>query len=197
MASYGPLRERVFKSSIFHHSSPKYYACMPLRPPQYKHWAQENMHAAMRAVIEESKSVREPAQQYDVPKSTLGDRVSGRVLPGATSGPPTYFTSDEEKELVSFLCRASEIGHGRTRQEVIAIVERALASRGNSRKVSSGWWSSFISRHPEIVLRTPATLSLARASASDRCVLANYFDELESTLTVPVSSLLWMRQECP
>ena len=171
------------KSSILHHSSPKYYACMPLRPPQYKHWAQENMHAAMRAVIEESKSVREAAQQYDVPKSTLGDRVSGRVLPGATSGPPTYLTSDEEKELVSFLCRVSEIGHGRTRQEVIAIVERALASRGNSRKVSSGWWSSFISRHPEIVLRTPATLSLARASASDRCVLDNYFDELESTLT--------------
>ena len=112
----------------------------------------------MRAVIEENKSVREAAQQYDVPKSTLGDRVSGRVLPGAISGPPTYQTNDEEKELVSFLCRAAEIGHGRTRHEVIAIVERVLASRGKSRKISSGWWSSFISRHPEIVLRTPAPL---------------------------------------
>ena len=33
------------------------------------------------------------------------------------------------------------------------------------------------------MLCTPATLSLARASASDRCVLDDYFDELESTLT--------------
>ena len=57
-----------------------------------------------------------------------------------------------------------------------------LASRGKSRKSSSGWWSSFISRHPEIVLRTPATVSLAQASAYDRCALDNYFDELESTL---------------
>ena len=77
--------------------SPKYCGSVPLRPLRYKHWTPESMHAAMRAVIEESKSVREAAQQYDVPKSTLGDRLSGRVLPGATSGQPTYLTNDEEK----------------------------------------------------------------------------------------------------
>ena len=88
---------RIPGSSSVRDTHPKYYACMPLRPPQHKHWAQENMHAVMRAVIEEIKSVCEAAQQYDVPKSTLGNKVSGRVLPGATSGPPTYLTSDEEK----------------------------------------------------------------------------------------------------
>lgn len=137
----------------------------------------------MRAVIEERKSVREAAEKHSVPRSTLGDRISGRVLPGATSGPHTYLTRDEEKELVIFLCRVAEIGHGRTRQEVIAIVQRVLIARGSSKNVSSGWWNSFVSRHPEITLRVPATLSIARASASDRCALDNYFDELESTLT--------------
>ena len=92
----------------------------------------------------------------------------------------TFLTSDEEEELVSFLCRTASIGHGRTRQEVIAIVERVLSSRGVTKSVSSGWWAAFVGRHPELALRTPATLSLARASASDRYVIDRYFEELES-----------------
>ena len=39
-----------------------------------------------------------------------------------------------------------------------------------------------VSRHPKLALRTPATLSLARATATDQGSLDNYFDELESTL---------------
>lgn len=118
---------------------------------------------------------------YHVPKSTLGDRISGRVLPGATSGPPCYLTNEEE-ELVTFLCRVAQIGQGCTRQKVIAIIEGVLASCGNARAISSGWWTSFISRHPTVALRTPATLLLAWVGASDRGSLDNYFDELESTL---------------
>ena len=137
--------------------------------------------AALKAVIEDGISVRDAADRYGVPRSTLGDRVSGRVLPGATSGPPTYLTREEEEELVTFLCRTAVIGHGRTRQEVIAIVERVLNSRGIARKVSYGWWASFATRHPKLALRIPATLSLARSNA-DENVLNNYFDELECTL---------------
>ncbi len=33
-----------------------------------------------------------------VPRSTLGDRISGRVLPGAVSGKPRYLSPEEEKE---------------------------------------------------------------------------------------------------
>ena len=72
----------------------------------------------------------------------------------------------------------------RTRREVIAIVERILSSHGNMRTVTPGWWTSFTLMHPNLALRTPATLSLARASASDRDIIDNYFDELESTLEV-------------
>ncbi len=92
--------------------------------------------AAIKAVIEGGMSVREAAQLHRVPKSTLGDRISVRVLPGATSGPPCYLNSEEEEELVTFLCRVAEIGRGRTRQEGIAIIERVLAVRGNARASS-------------------------------------------------------------
>ena len=152
------------------------------RPPQYKDWSNFAMKAAMQAVLEEGMSIRRAAEVYSVPKSTLGDRISGRVLPGCKSGPPSYLSFEEEVELVRFLYGTAQIGHGRTRQEVMAVVERVLHSRGNMKRVTSGWWTSFTKRHPEVVLRTPATVSSARANASNRLSIHNYFDELESTL---------------
>ena len=64
----------------------------------------------------------------------------------------------------------------------MAIVDRLLSSRGKKTAVSPGWWASFVVRHPKLTLRTPATLSLARANATDRVVIDNYFDELERAL---------------
>ena len=71
------------------------------------------MRESLAAIM--SMSVRQAAELHQVPKSTLGDRISGRVLPGAKSGPPTYLTSEEEEELATFLSRAAQIGYARTR----------------------------------------------------------------------------------
>ena len=56
------------------------------RPPTYKHWSAQNMTQAYSAVINDGMSVRRSALEYNVPRSTLGDRVSGKVLDGARSG---------------------------------------------------------------------------------------------------------------
>ena len=57
------------------------------------------MAQALNAVVTGGMSVREAASRFGVPKSTLGDRVSGRVQSGAVSGPKTYLTADEEASL--------------------------------------------------------------------------------------------------
>ena len=173
----------VFVGDVFEVSSRSVRdSLLPSRPSNYKGWSQRSMAAALKAVIEDGMSVRGAAEYYGVPKSTLGDRVSGRVLPGVTSGRCTYLSHEEEEELVTFLCRTALIGHARTRKEVMAIVDRLLSSRGKKTAVSPGWWASFVARHPKLTLRTPATLSLARANATDRVVIDNYFDELERAL---------------
>ncbi len=50
------------------------------------------------------------ALDYDLPHSTLHDRVSGKVCSGAVSGAPRYLDSDEEEELVAFLIGCAEVG---------------------------------------------------------------------------------------
>ena len=62
-------------------------------------------------------TIRQAALHYGIMKSTLDDRVSGRVLTGATSGPQTYLDEQEEKELVQFLLRSSEIGYAKSRKQ--------------------------------------------------------------------------------
>lgn len=140
------------------------------------------MDKALKAVTAEGCSVRRAASLYNVHKSILGDRVSGRVIPGSTSGPEKYLTTKEENELVKFLIRSAAIGYGKSRKEVIALVQSVLYTKGITKVVSNGWWESFCRRHPNLSLHAAAPLSMARAKASDPEMVSRYFDILEQTL---------------
>ena len=69
------------------------------------------MRKAVEACVNEGMSIRQAAFHFGVPKSTLGDRMSGRVVPHSTSGPKTYLSPEEETELVKFLLRCVAIGN--------------------------------------------------------------------------------------
>ena len=148
----------------------------------YKQWSEEQMKKAVDAVVILKLSVRNAAMQYNVPKSTLGDRISGRVQPGAVSGPAKYLTLSEESELSRFLSRCCQIGYARSRQEVLALVQQILDSKGMKVNLSHGWWDSFRKWHPEFVLRVPAPVSQSRSKATDPDVFSRYFDLLENTI---------------
>ena len=65
------------------------------------------MELAVQEVIQNKRPVREVASDYDIPKSTLSDRVSGR---GSRSGPPKYLSDDEENELEVFYLDVHQLG---------------------------------------------------------------------------------------
>ena len=54
----------------------------------WKDWSKDSLELVLKEVAEWSLTVRRVALQYDVPKSTLHDRVSGKVDPGAKVGAP-------------------------------------------------------------------------------------------------------------
>ncbi len=127
-------------------------------------------------------SIGQALLRFNVPKSTLGDRISGRVEPGAVSSPPKYLSAGEEEELVQFLLRCSSIGYPRTRKEVLCLVQSIVESRGIAADVTGGWWESFCRRNPTLTLRTPAPLSRARACSPDPDAISRYFELLEQTI---------------
>ncbi len=148
----------------------------------YRNWDEVSMLKAIEAVTKQRVSVRKASELYGVPKSTLSDKVLGKVPVKCRSGPSSYLTFEEEEELTSFILEMAKIGYALTRKEVICIVQRIVDSKDISTNVSNGWWERYVQRHPHIRLRAAVPLSLARAMASDRDVLNRYFDMLEDCL---------------
>ena len=177
-----PLSQRTFVSKPSLSCTQPFFginypAKTPTRPDVYKRWSEHSISRAVAAVIDDGISVHQT-----VPRSTLGDRISGRVLPGAVSVRPRYLSIEEEEELVSFLLKSSSVGYPRTRKDVVTIVQTACSKRGMNVNVTHGWWQAFYHCHPYISLRITSSLFLARAKASDPAVISNYFDMLEDCM---------------
>ena len=77
------------------------------------------MVAAMDDVRSGELLVSRAAKVYGVPKSTLHDRVLGRVLHGHKPGPKPYLSVAEEKEFANFLVDLAKAWYGKTRQQNI------------------------------------------------------------------------------
>ena len=136
----------------------------------------------MQQFTRECQLEEHAAEEYAIPRSTLYDHVSGRVMPGAKSGPKAYLTSAEEEELVNFLQGISSIGYSRTIKQTIRIVQAITDQKGFKTTVSPSWWKSFRSRHKDLVLRNPETLTHNRISGVSVPIIENYFDLLETTV---------------
>ena len=140
------------------------------------------MVGAMEAVQEGRMGVNRAALEFGVPRTTLKDRISGRVVHGSKSGPKPYLTYEQEKEMVDFLITCSKMGYGKTRNEVLKIVEAAMQKKGREGKVSQGWWIRFCERWPSLRLRKGDSFPVARDKVTNWNVFENYFKLLKETL---------------
>ena len=100
------------------------------------------MRDAMEAASSGNISINKASELYGVPKTTLKDRLSGRVAHGTKPGPKPYLHPEEEKELVDHLTKLSDTGLPKTRREVLQIAENVATAKGMLKKthISTGWW---------------------------------------------------------
>lgn len=64
-----------------------------------RQWKEEDMTAAVSAVNEGRMTKYTATKQFNVPRITLHDRLSGRVKLGTKMGRPTILTMKEEDEI--------------------------------------------------------------------------------------------------
>ena len=178
------VSDRTFRSTSVPRCTSVPPSTSPERPPVYKEaYDEDRLQKAYEEVKEGRLSVRRAAERYRVPKSTLSDRVTGKVKFHSHSGPTRYLTDSEEAGLVSFISHCARMGYAKTRKEILAIVEERISSKGNTTThVSNGWWESFRRRHPELAIRTVEKLSYARSVATDATIINHYFDLLQKAL---------------
>ena len=87
----------------------------------------------MIAAIESVKggqSIKRAAEVHGVPRTTLQDRVKGKVVHGVNPGPQPYLQPAEEKELSCFLAEVAAVGYGRTKKQVKLLAEMVARDKG-------------------------------------------------------------------
>lgn len=90
----------------------------PNCPSKRKQWSEKQMMEAMVLAQSGSVSMYCAADCCGVPRSTLADRLSGRVVHSAKPGPRPYLDASEETELVDYLFDSAKAGYIETRQQV-------------------------------------------------------------------------------
>ena len=75
------------------------------------------MLAAIKAV-QEGEPIYTSAREHGVLRTTLQDKILGKVKHGAKPGPAPYMIPEEEKEAVKFLLVTSKAGCPKTRADI-------------------------------------------------------------------------------
>ena len=94
-------------------------------------------------------------------------------------------TRSEETDLVEYLHSTSRIGYGKTRHQVLNLVERVAKEKGALRKgkITSGWFRRFRERNPTLRLRKGDSMASVRFQCTSSEVVDEYYDLLETVLT--------------
>ena len=152
----------------------------PNRPTVRKQWTEEQMLADIDSVMN-GLSGNRSADTHGVPRSTLKDRLSGRVVHGVKPGPIPYLSANEERELAYHLLQASAIGYGKTRMDVRCLVESYLKTKGTLKGscLSNGWWERFLERNPSLSVRSGDSTAFVRFDAVSHENIKAYFDLLK------------------
>ena len=134
-------------------------------------YTKDSLHLAIEDVRTNKLSLRKAARQYGIPKSTLSLYVSGKLQIGAKRGPASVLSAEEEQRLVDYAVHMGQIGYGRTREQLFDIVAKIVSKDGCLNPFVDGrpgrkWWALFKKRHPEITLRVPEKLQLAKQNAA-------------------------------
>ncbi|XP_071760830.2 uncharacterized protein LOC139915943 [Centroberyx gerrardi] len=149
-------------------------------------WAPEAMEQAIEEVREGRCSVRQAVQVFGVPKSSLCDRISGKVVSGCQIGRKTSLTPEDESSLVEYCLYSASYGFPLTKPQVLA---HALAiynhrhPEGPKTAISRTWWDNFRQRHHHrLTMRIPDTIDHGRAACAKRGPIEEYFTLLSTTL---------------
>ena len=94
------------------------------QPVVRKQWSDKQMTDAISRVQIDDLCGNRAADLHGVPRSTLKDRLSGRVQHGVNPGPKLYLSKEEESELADHLIHVANLGYGKTRRDFKCLVER-------------------------------------------------------------------------
>lgn len=158
-------------------------------------WSVQDMKEAVMKVRNTELSVRQAAEQYNVPKSTLQRRVAmkNKIVSEDEKYLGRYrqvFTEIQETEIKEYILDMEQRFFGITYKELrLLAFEFATANNiennfnKETRMASKKWVYGFLRRNKNISLRKPEATSYARATGFNQVAVKGFFKNLEKMYT--------------
>ncbi|KMQ88832.1 tigger transposable element-derived protein 6-like protein, partial [Lasius niger] len=143
----------------------------------------DQMREALKAVKTGGISVRSASIKYNVPRTTLSDKLKNKVPEERKMGPETVLSAIEEEQLIRWIIVLGKAGFPVTKDHLLDSVKMLITKVGRETPFTNNrpgrhWYQAFMRRHPEISTRAPQNLSKARALVTEEKI-KNWFKEIQ------------------
>ncbi|KAJ8377100.1 hypothetical protein SKAU_G00076800 [Synaphobranchus kaupii] len=138
-------------------------------------WTQEVMLRAVES-CRNGMTVRQAVRLYEVPRSTLADRVNGRVTHSAIGWPGRLLSKSEEMSLAHYYQDMASHGHPLTMAQCLAFGTSIRRKRHpNAKPLSRTWWRNFRRRHREELRMRPPDINDSGGAMSAGEIMDNWW----------------------
>ncbi|TGZ48732.1 Tigger transposable element-derived-like protein [Temnothorax longispinosus] len=148
-------------------------------------YTEETLKAAV-AAAKAGRGLRAVSLQYNVPKTTIRDKMSQPEIVLKKGGPPTVLSDEEEQQIVQWMMHMSVCGFPVTKSVLISSVASLMKELNRENPFTNNcpgrsWYDGFLKRHPELAQRIAQNLSYSRSSVTE-IALRKWFAEVKTHL---------------
>ena len=122
---------------------------------EHRDWTENKAEEAVNA-CHRGMSIQRAAEFYGILKSTVSDKVNGKMPMGQKKGPPTKLSLELEDRIKKWIIHLVRIGYGQMRSDILDKVEELLNKLNIQKKFSDSnrpsikWYTLFMERHPNL-----------------------------------------------
>lgn len=159
-------------------------------------WDQQSLKTAMDKILSKEMSLREASSRYNVPKSTLHDKITALNGGDEVTLQPKLgrftktFSPEYEQVLLGHIKDMSNRCLPLMKNEFLKLAydlaeAMKIPHRFNTEKKTAGkhFYYDFMHRHPDISLRTPESTSMMRAVGFNKPQVDIFYDNLARLMT--------------
>jgi hypothetical protein len=132
----------------------------------------------------EISTISKAAQIFNVPRSTLRDRLKGSKYRNEARANGHKMTQNEEESLIRWILSMDQRGAAPRPSHVREMANILLAQRGSTptQTVGEKWVYNFINRHDEIKTRFSRRYNHQRAKCEDPKIILEWFNRVQITI---------------
>lgn len=151
-------------------------------------YSQESMVAAIHMMKSDPlATTRGTSKLFKVPRTTLRDRLAGRVAVDAKPGRRPVLTAALEEKLIDYACNRASLGIGFGKKQFMQYAGNLVKKHNVAFKKtlpSNRWWHLIQKRHRnKLSLSQPEGTASIRHQCMDSVKVSKYFSALGEVLT--------------